>query len=209
MGQVTLQILASTGQSLRIFFLTLIFSLPLGFVVAAGKMSRFKIISVPVNIYIMIMRGTPLILQLIFVYFAPYYIFGVTYSRFTACIVAFVINYTAYFAEIYRGGLQSIDPGQHEACYVLGLNRTDEFFYVKLPQVIRTVFPSIGNEVVTLVKDTALAQTIGIAELFRTAQTASARMFSVTPIFIAGVFYFVMNGVVSKVFDFFEKKMRY
>lgn len=209
MGQVTLQILASTGQSLRIFFLTLIFSLPLGFVVAAGKMSRFKIISVPVNIYIMIMRGTPLILQLIFVYFAPYYIFGVTYSRFTACIVAFVINYSAYFAEIYRGGLQSIDPGQHEACYVLGLNRTDEFFYVKLPQVIRTVFPSIGNEVVTLVKDTALAQTIGIAELFRTAQTASARMFSVTPIFIAGVFYFVMNGVVSKVFDFFEKKMRY
>ena len=209
MGQVTLQILASTGQSLRIFFLTLIFSLPLGFVVAAGKMSRFKIISVPVNIYIMIMRGTPLILQLIFVYFAPYYIFGVTYSRFTACIVAFVINYSAYFAEIYRGGLQSIDPGQHEACYVLGLNRTDEFFYVKLPQVIRTVFPSIGNEVVTLVKDTALAQTIGIAELFRTAQTASARMFSVTPIFIAGIFYFVMNGVVSKVFDFFEKKMRY
>ncbi len=209
MGQVTLQILASTGQSLKIFFLTLLFSLPLGFVVAAGKMSRFKLISVPVNIYIMIMRGTPLILQLIFVYFAPYYIFGVTYSRFTACIIAFVINYSAYFAEIYRGGLQSIDPGQHEACYVLGLNKTDEFFYVKLPQVIRTVFPSIGNEVVTLVKDTALAQTIGIAELFRTAQTASARMFSVMPIFIAGVFYFVMNGVVSKVFDFFEKKMRY
>lgn len=209
MGQVTLQILASTGQSLKIFFLTLLFSLPLGFVVAAGKMSKFKLISVPVNIYIMIMRGTPLILQLIFVYFAPYYIFGVTYSRFTACIIAFVINYSAYFAEIYRGGLQSIDPGQHEACYVLGLNKTDEFFYVKLPQVIRTVFPSIGNEVVTLVKDTALAQTIGIAELFRTAQTASARMFSVMPIFIAGVFYFVMNGVVSKVFDFFEKKMRY
>jgi len=209
MGQVTLQILASTSQSLKIFFLTLLFSLPLGFVVAAGKMSRFKLISVPVNIYIMIMRGTPLILQLIFVYFAPYYIFGVTYSRFTACIIAFVINYSAYFAEIYRGGLQSIDPGQHEACYVLGLNKADEFFYVKLPQVIRTVFPSIGNEVVTLVKDTALAQTIGIAELFRTAQTASARMFSVMPIFIAGVFYFVMNGIVSKVFDFFEKKMRY
>lgn len=209
MGQIALQILASAGQSLKIFFLTLVFSLPLGFVVAAGKMSRHKLISVPVDIYIMIMRGTPLILQLIFVYFAPFYIFGFSFSRFTACIVAFVVNYSAYFAEIYRGGLQSIDPGQHEACYVLGLNKSDEFFYVKLPQVIRTVFPSIGNEVVTLVKDTALAQTIGIAELFRAAQTASARTFSVMPIFIAGVFYFVMNGIVSQLFNYFENKMRY
>lgn len=209
MQQVVLQILASSVQSLKIFFLTLVFSLPLGFVVAAGRMSRFKVISIPVNIYIMIMRGTPLILQLIFVYFAPFYIFGVSFPRFTACIVAFVINYSAYFAEIYRGGLQSLDKGQHEACYVLGLSKGTEFFHVKLPQVIRTVFPSVGNEVVTLVKDTALAQTIGIAELFRTAQTASARLFSVTPIFIAGLFYFVMNALVSKSFDFFEKRMSY
>lgn len=209
MQQVVLQILASSVQSLKIFFLTLVFSLPLGFVVAAGRMSRFKVISIPVNIYIMIMRGTPLILQLIFVYFAPFYIFGVSFPRFTACIVAFVINYSAYFAEIYRGGLQSLDKGQHEACYVLGLSKGTEFFHVKLPQVIRTVFPSVGNEVVTLVKDTALAQTIGIAELFRTAQTASARLFSVTPIFIAGLFYFVMNALVSKSFDFFEKRMNY
>ena len=209
MQQVVLQILASSVQSLKIFFLTLVFSLPLGFVVAAGRMSRFKVISIPVNIYIMIMRGTPLILQLIFVYFAPFYIFGVSFPRFTACIVAFVINYSAYFAEIYRGGLQSLDKGQHEACYVLGLSKGTEFFHVKLPQVIRTVFPSVGNEGVTLVKDTALAQTIGIAELFRTAQTASARLFSVTPIFIAGLFYFVMNALVSKSFDFFEKRMSY
>ena len=209
MGQVALQILQSSGQSLKIFALTLIFSLPLGFVVAAGKMSRFKIISVPVSIFIMIMRGTPLILQLIFVYFAPFYVFGFSFPRFTACIIAFVINYSAYFAEIYRGGLQSLDPGQHEAAYVLGLSKGTEFFSVKLPQVIRTVFPSVGNEVVTLVKDTALAQTIGVAELFRTAQTASARMFSVMPIFIAGVFYFVMNAVVSKAFDYFEKRMSY
>lgn len=209
MGQVTLQILESSVQSLKIFALTLIFSLPLGFIVAAGKMSRFKVISVPVSIFIMIMRGTPLILQLIFVYFAPFYVLGFSFPRFTACIVAFVLNYSAYFAEIYRGGLQSLDPGQHEACYVLGLSKSAEFFYVKLPQVIRTVFPSVGNEVVTLVKDTALAQTIGIAELFRTAQTASARMFSVMPIFIAGIFYFIMNAVVSKTFDYFEKKMSY
>ena len=207
MNQIILQMLSSLGATLRIFFLTLIFSLPLGFVVAAGKMSRHKIISIPVNIYIMVMRGTPLILQLLFVYFAPFYLFGVSFPRFTACIVAFVLNYSAYFAEIYRGGLQSIDIGQHEACYVLGLGRVDEFFFVKLPQVIKMVLPSIGNEVVTLVKDTALAQTIGIAELFRSAQNASARIFSVTPIFIAGVFYFVMNAVVSKAFDIMEKKM--
>jgi polar amino acid transport system permease protein len=209
MGQVALQILQSSGQSLKIFALTLIFSLPLGFVVAAGKMSRFKIISVPVSIFIMIMRGTPLILQLIFVYFAPFYVFGFSFPRFTACIIAFVINYSAYFAEIYRGGIQSLDPGQHEAAYVLGLSKRTEFFSIKLPQVIRTVFPSIGNEVVTLVKDTALAQTIGVAELFRAAQTASARMFSVMPIFIAGLFYFIMNAVVSKAFDYFEKRMSY
>ena len=209
MGQVALQILQSSGQSLKIFALTLIFSLPLGFVVAAGKMSRFKVISIPVSIFIMIMRGTPLILQLIFVYFAPFYAFGFSFPRFTACIIAFVLNYSAYFAEIYRGGLQSLDPGQHEAAYVLGLSKGTEFFSIKLPQVIRTVFPSVGNEVVTLVKDTALAQTIGVAELFRTAQTASARMFSVMPIFIAGVFYFVMNAVVSKAFDYFEKRMSY
>jgi polar amino acid transport system permease protein len=209
MEQVVLQILQSSGQSLKIFALTLIFSLPLGFVVAAGKMSRFKVISIPVSLFIMIMRGTPLILQLIFVYFAPFYVFGFSFPRFTACIIAFVLNYSAYFAEIYRGGFQSLDPGQHEAAYVLGLSKGTEFFSVKLPQVIRTVFPSVGNEVVTLVKDTALAQTIGVAELFRTAQTASARMFSVMPIFIAGVFYFVMNAVVSKAFDYFEKRMSY
>ncbi len=207
MGQIVLQLLKSLGQTFRIFVLTLVFSLPLGFVVAAGRMSRHKIISVPVNIFIMIMRGTPLILQLLFVYFAPFYLFGVSFPRFTACIVAFVLNYSSYFAEIYRGGLQSIDRGQHEACYVLGLNRVDEFFSVKLPQVIRIVLPSIGNEVVTLVKDTALAQTIGVAELFRAAQNASSRLFSVTPIFIAGIFYFIMNAIVSKSFDVLEKRM--
>ena len=207
MGQVVLQMLESLDQTLLIFFLTLLFSLPLGFVVAAGRMSRYKVISVPVQLFIMIMRGTPLILQLLFVYFAPFYLFGVSFPRFTACIVAFVLNYSSYFAEIYRGGLQSIDKGQHEACYVLGLNKPDEFFCVKLPQVIKMVLPSIGNEVVTLVKDTALAQTIGVAELFRSAQNASARMFSVLPIFIAGIFYFAMNAIVSKSFDIFEKRM--
>lgn len=203
------QMLSATLVSLKIFSLTLLFSVPFGFVVAKGRMSRFKVVSGLVNVYIMIMRGTPLILQLIFFYFAPYYIFRASFDRFTACIFAFVLNYSAYFAEIYRGGFQSIPVGQHEACYVLGLSRWNEFFNVKLPQVVRMVWPSLGNEVITLVKDTALAQTIGVAELFRVAQNASARQFSTMPIFIAGLFYFIMNAVVSKFFDYTEKRLSY
>ena len=188
--------LEGTLTSLRIFFLTLIFSLPLGFVVAKGRMSRNLLLRSIVNLYIQIMRGTPLILQLIFVYFAPFYVFGVSYDRF-------------YFAEIYRSGLQSIEKGQYEASRVLGFSKAHTFFFIVLPQVIKRILPSLANEVITLVKDTALAQTIGVAELFRVAQNASAREFSTVPIFVAGIFYFVMNFIVSKVFDLFEKKLSY
>ncbi len=201
--------LEGTLTSLRIFFLTLIFSLPLGFVVAKGRMSRNWLLRSVVNLYIQIMRGTPLILQLIFVYFAPFYIFGVSYDRFTAVIIAYVVNYSAYFAEIYRSGLQSIEKGQYEASRVLGFSKAHTFFFIVLPQVIKRILPSLANEVITLVKDTALAQTIGVAELFRVAQNASAREFSTVPIFVAGIFYFVMNFIVSKVFDLFEKKLSY
>ena len=204
-----MQMLEGTVTSLQVFFLTLIFSLPLGFVVAKGRMSRDFLLRGIVNLYIQIMRGTPLILQLIFVYFAPYYVIGMSYDRFTAVIVAFVLNYSAYFAEIYRSGLQSIEKGQYEASKVLGFSKAHTFFYIVLPQVIKRILPSLGNEVVTLVKDTALAQTIGVSELFRVAQNAASRMFSTMPIFIAGVFYFVMNYIVSKLFDFFEKKLNY
>ena len=209
MQGLILQMLEGTIVSLKVFFLTLLFSLPLGFVVAKGKMTRIKPIRWLTDFYIQIMRGTPLILQLIFFYFAPFYLFGVSYDRFTACIVAFVVNYSAYFAEIYRSGLQSIDRGQHEAAKVLGFSKVYTFFVIILPQVIKRILPALGNEVITLVKDTALAQTIGVAELFRVAQTASSREFSTVPIFIAGVFYFVMNYIVSKLFDFFEKKLNY
>ncbi len=204
-----MQMLEGTIVSLRIFFLTILFSLPLGFVVAKGRMTRISIIRWITDLYIQIMRGTPLILQLIFVYFAPYYIFGASYDRFTACIIAFVINYSAYFAEIYRSGLQSIDKGQYEAAKVLGFSRSYTFFHIVLPQVIKRILPALGNEVITLVKDTALAQTIGVSELFRVAQTASSRVFSTVPIFIAGVFYFVMNYIVSRLFSAFEKKLSY
>lgn len=201
--------LEGTLTSLRIFFLTLVFSLPLGFVVARGRMSHSRILRVLVDLYIQIMRGTPLILQLIFVYFAPFYIFGVSYDRFTAVIIAYVVNYSAYFAEIYRSGLQSMEKGQYEACRVLGFSKAHTFFFIILPQVVKRILPSLGNEVITLVKDTALAQTIGVAELFRVAQNASAREFSTVPIFVAGIFYFVMNFIVSKVFDLIERKLAY
>ena len=201
--------LEGTVTSLQIFFLTLLFSLPLGFVVAKGKMTKLAPVRWITDLYIQIMRGTPLILQLIFFYFAPFYLFGVSYDRFTACIVAFVINYSAYFAEIYRSGLQSIDRGQYEAAKVLGFSKAYTFFHIVLPQVIKRILPALGNEVITLVKDTALAQTIGVAELFRVAQTASSREFSTVPIFIAGIFYFIMNYIVSRLFSVGEKKLSY
>ncbi len=209
MGNLLLQLLEGTFVTLKIFFLTLVFALPLGIVVAQGRMSRIKPLAWLVNVYIMIMRGTPLILQLIFVYFAPYYIFGASFNRFTACIVAYVVNYAAYFAEIYRGGIQSIPKGQYEASKVLGFSKWHTFSHIIVPQVVKRIMPSMGNEVITLVKDTALAMTIGVAELFRVAQNASAREFSTMPIFIAGIFYFVMNMVVSKTFDHVERRLSY
>lgn len=209
MTKLLLLMLEGTFTSLRIFFLTLLFSLPLGLLVAKGRMSRHRIISSLVNGYIMIMRGTPLILQLIFVYFAPYYILGASTDRFTAVIIAYVINYAAYFAEIYRGGIQSIPQGQLEASSVLGFTKIHTFSHVVMPQVVKRIIPAMGNEVITLVKDTALAQTIGVAELFRVAQNAAAREFSTMPIFIAGIFYFVMNAIVSKSFDLIERKLNY
>ena len=209
MSKLLTAMLSGTVVSLKVFFLTLLFSLPLGLVIAAGRLSKLKIVSTTVKIFMLIVRGTPLILQLIFVYFAPYYIFKLSYDRFTAAIVAFSINYACYFAEIYRGGIQSIPHGQYEAAAVLGFTKMQTFFKIILPQVIKRILPATGNEVITLVKDTALAQTIGVAELFRVAQNAASREFSTMPIFIAGVFYFVMNWLVSAVFNAIEKKLSY
>lgn len=209
MEKLLLQLLDGGIVSLKVFTLTLVFSLPLGFVVCFGKMSRFKPLSFIVDLYIQIMRGTPLILQLIFFYFAPYYLFGFSFPRFTAAIIAFTINYSAYFAEIYRSGLQAVDKGQYEASRVLGFTKGYTFFHIILPQVIKTVTPSLGNEVITLVKDTALASTIGVIELFRVAQTSASRVFSTMPIFLAGVFYFIMNYIVSKVFALIESRLDY
>ncbi|MBR5932486.1 MAG: amino acid ABC transporter permease [Treponema sp.] len=199
----------STGVSAAVFFLTLIFAIPLAVIICSGRLSKFKPLSVLTNWFLLIIRGTPLMLQLIFVYFAPAYIFKTSLDRFTASIIAMVINYACYFAEIYRGGIQSIPQGQYEAAKVLGFTKIQTFFKIVVPQVIKKIIPPMGNEVITLVKDTALVQVIGVAELFHAAQTQSGRLVSVGPLFFAGVIYFIMNYIVSKTFDFVEKKLDY
>lgn len=198
--------------SLQVFFLTLLFSLPLGLIVAFGRMSKKKWICAPIKIYILIMRGTPLILQLFVVYFMPSSLPGILrfkLDRFVAAIIAFSLNYAAYFAEIYRGGIESISQGQYEAAAVLGLTRSQTFFRIILPQVIKRILPPVSNEVITLVKDTALVQVIGVAEMFRVAKNEASRISSPSPLFTAGVFYFFMNWAVTKVFDMCEKKLSY
>jgi polar amino acid transport system permease protein len=199
--------------SLQIFFLTLLFSLPLGLLIALGRMAPQKWINAPIKLFILIMRGTPLLLQLIFVYFAPFYMlpegFKFSLPRFTAAIIAFSLNYAAYFAEIYRGGIESISQGQYEAAAVLGFTKTQTFFRIILPQVIKRILPPICNEVITLVKDSALVQILGISELFRVAKNESSRIFSTTPLFVAGLLYLFMNWIVTRVFETAEKKLSY
>ena len=194
-----------------IFFLTLIGSLPLGMVVCGMRKSKIGVVRVITRGFISVMRGTPLMLQLLCWYFGPYYLFGWSIKawRFPAIIVGFVMNYAAYFAEIYRGGIESMPQGQYEAAKVLGYSRSQTFFKIILPQVIKRVMPSITNEVITLVKDTSLAFTLAYAELFSLAKQISAAKSSFMPFVIAGVFYFVANYVVDFVMGRIEKSMQY
>lgn len=194
---------------LRIFFFTVIFSIPLGFLVALARGSRLKIISFPTRIYQLIFRGTPLMLQLFFFMYGPYYIFGYSFNRFIACMLAFILNYAAYFGEIFRGGIDSIPKGQYEAAKVLGYTKFQTFIRIILPQVVKNVIPATGNELMTLVKDTALAQVISIPELYNTASRAGSKYFSTVPIIIAAVFYLLMNTVVEFAFKYIEKKFEY
>ncbi|MCR4787117.1 MAG: amino acid ABC transporter permease [Lachnospiraceae bacterium] len=197
--------------SVEIFALTLLFSLPLGLLVSFGRMSRIKPVRYLVNFYISIMRGTPLMLQLIVVYFAPYYVFGKTINgfRFPAVIIAFSINYAAYFAEIYRGGIESMPKGQYEAAEVLGFNRFQTFFKIIFPQVIKRILPAVTNETITLVKDTSLAFVLAEVEMFTMAKQIAAKDASIMPLMVAGLFYYVFNALVAMVMDRFEKKLSY
>ena len=198
--------------SVEIFLLTLLFALPLGLMISFGRMSKNPIISSIVKIYIAIMRGTPLMLQLIVVYFSPSIIFGLKISqsyRFTATIIAFSINYAAYFAEIYRSGIESMPVGQYEAAKVLGYNKFQTFFKIILPQVIKRILPPVTNETITLVKDTFLAFAIAVTVMFTIAKQISAKEASVMPLMVAGVFYFVFNYVVAFIMERIEKKLSY
>lgn len=209
MTQLIITMLQASIVSLEVFFLTLIFSIPLALPITFLRMSPLKIVSYTTNAFLLIVRGTPLMLQLIVVYFAPFYLFNFSWNRFTAAIIAISVNYACYFAEIYRGGLLAISKGQYEAAKVLGYSKSQTFLKIILPQVVKTITPPMGNEVITLVKDTALVSVIGVVELLRTAQTHSSRLFSTTPIFIAGIFYFVMNWAVTVFFIYIEKKLDY
>lgn len=214
-----MDIMAMTAQlaegflvTVQIFVLTLLFSLPLGMLVAFGRMSRCKIIKLIAKLYISVMRGTPLMLQIIVVYFAPYYMFRMKMGpgyRFPAVIIAFVINYAAYFAEIYRSGIESMPNGQYEAAQVLGYNKAQTFIRIILLQVIKRVLPSITNETITLVKDTSLAFTISIAEMFTVAKQIGAAQTSVMPLLAAGIFYYVFNLIVATVMEYIEKRLSY
>lgn len=198
--------------TVEIFVLTLVFAMPLGMIVAFGRMSKNIIIRTLVKAYISIMRGTPLMLQILVVYFGPFYVFGIkmgTGYRFPAVIIAFVINYAAYFAEIYRAGIESIPLGQYEAAEVLGYSKTQTFFKIILPQVIKRVLPPVTNETITLVKDTSLAFTISLAEMFTVAKQIGAAQTSIMPLMAAGVFYYVFNLLVATVMEAIEKKLSY
>jgi len=197
--------------SVEIFTLTLLFSLPLGLFVSFGRMSRNFLLRNFIKLYISIMRGTPLILQLMVVYFGPYYIFGMSLSgyRFVATIIAFSINYAAYFAEIYRAGIESMPAGQYEAAKVLGYSRAQTFIKIILPQVIKRILPPVTNEVITLIKDTSLAFVISVPEMFTKAKAIASAQASMIPFIAAGVFYYVYNFIVAYIMEFFEKKLSY
>lgn len=195
--------------TLTIFACTLLFSIPLGMVIALLRMNRYKIVSVPTSLYILVMRGTPLMLQIFAIYFAIPMLLGKNLDRLAATILAFSLNYAAYFAEIFRGGMMSIPVGQREASQVLGLTRAQTFFHIILPQVCKRVLLPVSNEVITLVKDTSLANIIAVAELFRAAKNEASRTASVEPLFVAGIFYLIMNGIVTLFFSYLTRRMAY
>ena len=199
--------------SIEIFFVTLVFSLPLGLLVAFGRMSKNRLVQGFVKGYISIMRGTPLMLQLMVVYFGPYYLFGIKIKsndyRLWAAFIGFVINYAAYFAEIYRSGIQSMPAGQYEAAKLLGYSRFQTFFKIILPQVVKRILPAVTNEVITLVKDTSLAFTISVLEMFAIAKALASSQTSMIPFVAAGLFYYVFNLIVAIVMEHIEKRLSY
>lgn len=212
LGLMVSQLAGGMFVSIQIFLVTLIFSLPLGMIVAFGRMSKNPLLQGLVKAYISIMRGTPLMLQLMVVYFGPYYLFKIKITnsyRLWAALIGFVINYAAYFAEIYRGGIQSMPVGQYEAAKMLGYGKARTFFKIILPQVIKRILPSVTNEVITLVKDTSLAFTISVLEMFAIAKALASSQTSLLPFAAAGIFYYLFNLIVAVGMDHVEKSLSY
>lgn len=201
--------------SLLIFSVTLVVSLPLGWLVCFGRMSKNKVVSAVFRFYISVMRGTPLMLQLVIVFFCPYYLFGIQLNRFgehyriISVLIGFSLNYAAYFAEIYRSGIESMPQGQYEAAHVLGYSRPQTFFHIILPQVIRRILPTVTNEVITLTKDTSLAYTLSVVEMFTVAEQISASQSNILPLFIAGAFYYLFNFAIAVGLERLEKRLSY
>lgn len=196
------------NTTLQIFLITALLSIPLGVIVSIGRISKLQILNKIIQLYIWIMRGTPLLLQLIFIFFGlP--VVGITFDRYTAVIIAFVLNYSAYYAEIFRSGIEGIDKGQYEAAEVLGLTRFKTFIRIILPQVIKRTLPPISNEVITLVKDTSLVYVVGLGELLRAGKIASNRDASLIPLIVVGIFYLVITAILTKFFKVFEEKYSY
>ena len=201
--------LEGVGTTCNLFILTLVFSLPLGMLVALGRMSKRAVIRRPIALYIYIMRGTPLMLQIMFIYFLLPNILPFKVDRFSAVILAMSVNYAAYFAEIFRGGIQSISQGQYEAGQVLGFTRAQTFFHIILPQVCKRVLLPVTNEVITLVKDTALASTVAVSELMNVAKKQVSGTSSIEPYVVAMIIYLILNGVAEQVCKWVERKMNY
>lgn len=206
---VTLKLMEGFGKTCEIFAITLVSALPLGLLVALGAMSRFKVLRAVIRTIIWIIRGTPLMLQVIVVYYGPALMFGWgILPRMVAVLIAFIINYACYFAEIYRGGIESVNKGQYEAGLVLGMTKKQIFFRIILLQVIRRIVPSMSNEIITLVKDTSLARVITVAEILKVAQDFSAKGL-IWPLFYTGAFYLAFVGILTVIFHFIEKKLAY
>jgi len=208
--EVTLQLLDGFKTTLLIFGVTLVFALPFGLVITFGSMSKFTPLRWLTRTIVWIIRGTPLMLQIIVVFFGPGLILGMqAFPRLTAVLVAFVINYSAYFSEIYRGGIESIPQGQFEAGQVLGMKKPQIFFHVILLQVIKRIVPPMGNEIITLVKDTSLARVIAVTELVKAAQDIVGLKAIIWPIFYIGAFYLLFSGILTLIFGYVEKRLNY
>ncbi len=212
MSNVICQLSEGMLATCNVFVLTLLFSLPLGLLIALGRMSKYRLLKAVTKIYISVMRGTPLMLQLLVVYFGPYYLFGIKLStayRFYATVIGFSINYASYFAEIYRSGIEAIPVGQREAAKVLGYSKIQTFGKIIFPQMVKRTLPPVTNEIITLVKDTSLAFVLAYAEMFTIAKQIAAAQTTIIPLFVAGAFYYIFNLIVAVVMEKLEKKLAY